>query len=114
MGIQVTSISGMRVNVSSYEKEQKGKGKRTAAMVGGGAGGGALIGGLAGGGKGALIGGLIGAGAGTAGAAFTGNKDVVIPSESTISFHLTAPVSVTEKPKKEAAETEPQPLPPPQ
>ncbi len=51
-------------------------------MIGGGAGGGALIGGLAGGGKGALIGGLIGAGAGTAGAAFTGNKDVVIPSES--------------------------------
>jgi hypothetical protein len=54
-----------------------------------------LIGGLAGGGKGALIGGLLGAGAGTAGAAFTGNKDVVIPSESTISFHLTAPVTVT-------------------
>ena len=88
LGIQVTSISGMRVSVSSYEKEQKGKGKRTAGMIGGGAGGGALIGGLAGGGKGALIGGLIGAGAGTAGAAFTGNKDIVIPSESTISFHL--------------------------
>ena len=112
LGIEVTSISGMRVNVSSYEKEQKGKGKRTAGFIGGGAGGGALIGGLAGGGKGALIGGLIGAGAGTAGAAFTGNKDVVIPSESTITFHLTAPVSVTQKAKEPAAE--PQPLPPPQ
>jgi hypothetical protein len=103
LGIQVTSISGMPVSVSSYEKEQSGKGKRSAGFIGGGAGGGALIGGLAGGGKGALIGGLLGAGAGTAGAAFTGNKDVVIPSESTVSFHLTAPVTITVKPKGTAA-----------
>jgi hypothetical protein len=83
-----------------YDKAEKGKGKRTAAMVGGGGGGGALIGGLAGGGKGALIGGLVGAGAGTAGAAFTGNKDIVIPAESVVTFHLTAPVTVTVKPKE--------------
>jgi hypothetical protein len=102
LGIKVTSISGTPVNVSSYEKEQKGKGKRSAGFIGGGAGGGALIGGLAGGGKGALIGGLLGAGAGTAGAAFTGNKDVVIPSESTINFHLTAPVTVTARSKSQA------------
>jgi hypothetical protein len=98
----------MRVSTSSYEKEQKGKGKRTAGFIGGGAGGGALIGGLAGGGKGALIGGLIGAGAGTAGAAFTGNKDVVIPSESTITFHLAAPVTVTVQPKDTAPAGPPQ------
>jgi hypothetical protein len=108
LGIQVTSISGMRVSTSSYEKEQKGKGKRSAGFIGGGAGGGALIGGLAGGGKGALIGGLIGAGAGTAGAAFTGNKDVVIPSESTISFHLTAPITVTVQPRDTAPAAPPQ------
>jgi hypothetical protein len=63
-------------------------------LIGGGAGLGAIIGGLAGGGKGAVIGGLAGAGAGTAGAAYTGNKDVVIPSESLITFRLAAPVTV--------------------
>jgi hypothetical protein len=104
LGIQVTSISGRPVSVSTYEKEQKGKGKRSAGMIGGGGGAGALIGGLAGGGKGALIGGLIGAGAGTAGAAFTGNKDVVIPSESTVTFHLTAPVTITVRGKEAAPE----------
>ncbi len=50
-----------------------------------------LIGGLAGGGKGALIGGLLGAGAGTAGAAFTGNKDVTVPAESVVTFKLERP-----------------------
>jgi hypothetical protein len=93
LGITLTSIGGMKVSSTEYEREAKGKGKRTGAFIGGGAGGGALIGGLAGGGKGALIGGLIGAGAGTAGAAYTGNKDVVIPSETIVTFTLLAPVS---------------------
>jgi hypothetical protein len=60
--------------------------------VGGGAGLGAIIGGLAGGGKGAAIGVLAGAGAGTAGAAFTGNKDIVLPAESALSFKLLQPL----------------------
>jgi hypothetical protein len=99
LGIELTSIAGTPVSVSEYEKEQAGKGKRSAGFIGGGAGGGALIGGLAGGGKGALIGGLLGAGAGTAGAAFTGNKDVVIPSESRVTFRLRAPLSITVQPR---------------
>ena len=101
LAIQITSISGTPVSVGIYEKEEKGKGKRTAGLIGGGGGGGALIGGLAGGGKGALIGGLVGAGAGTAGAAFTGNKDIVIPAESVVTFRLTAPVTITVKPKEQ-------------
>lgn len=94
LAIELTSIGGTRVSTTEYEKSQAGKGKRTAEIIGGGAGLGAIIGGLAGGGKGALIGGLAGAGAGTAGAAYTGNKDVVIPAESIVTFTLTAPVSI--------------------
>ncbi len=93
LGIALTSIGGVKVSTTTFEKTQKGKGKRTAGMIGGGTGAGALIGGLAGGGKGALIGGLVGAGAGTAASAYTGNKDVVIPSESRVTFKLTAPLS---------------------
>ena len=82
------------VQTSAYSQTVKGKGKRTAVMAGGGTGAGALIGGLAGGGKGALIGGLIGAGAGTAGAAFTGNKDLQIPAESVVTFKLSNSITV--------------------
>ncbi len=94
LAIELTSIAGIPVQTSEYEQVQKGKGKRTAVLAGGGTGLGAIIGGLAGGGKGALIGGLAGAGAGTAGSAFTGNKDVVIPAESNITFRLTSPLTV--------------------
>jgi hypothetical protein len=82
------------VQTSSVSRYLKGKGKRTATFIGGGAGGGALIGGLAGGGKGALIGAALGAGAGTAGAAYTGEKEVVLPAESAISFKLSEPLTI--------------------
>ena len=85
----------VEVETSAIDQENKGKGKRTAGFIGGGAGGGALIGGLAGGGKGALLGGLLGGGAGTAGAAFTGNKPVVIPAETPLTFSLERPVTVS-------------------
>lgn len=88
LGIELTAIGRDHVESSAYEKVAKGRGKRTAGFIGGGGGLGALIGGLAGGGKGALIGGLAGAGAGTAAGAYTGSRDVVIPSESVITFRL--------------------------
>lgn len=82
------------IDTSAVTRSEKGKGKRTAVLTGGGAGLGAIIGGLAGGGKGAAIGALAGAGAGGAGSAFTGNKDVVLPAESAVSFKLEAPLEL--------------------
>jgi hypothetical protein len=70
------------------QEHKKGKGKRTAGLIGGGAGLGMLIGGVASGGTGLVIGGLAGAGAGTAGAGLTGNRDLVIPAESIVHFTL--------------------------
>ena len=99
LGIQLSRVGAYEVTTQEYEQTVKGKGKRTGAMVGGGAAGGALIGGVAGGGKGALIGGLVGAGAGTVGAAATGNKGVSIPAESVVSFMSASPITVTLKPK---------------
>lgn len=85
------------VATGTIDKVEKGKGKRSAAFIGGGAGLGALIGGLAGGGKGALLGALAGGGAGTAGSAFTGNKQIVLPAETLLTFRLDRSVHVTEE-----------------
>jgi hypothetical protein len=83
-------LNGQRYPLRTHDltETKKGKGKRSGALIGGGAGLGALIGGLAGGGKGALIGGLAGGGAGTAGAGLTGNRDLDIPAESIVHFRL--------------------------
>lgn len=68
--------------------------RRNLAWIGGGAGGGALIGALAGGGQGALIGSLIGAGAGTTTAFATGKKDVGFGPERRLTFRLTRPAMI--------------------
>jgi len=85
------------ITTSAPSFSHKGKGKRTAVAVGGGAGLGALIGGLAGGGKGAAIGAAVGAGAGTGGAAFTGKADVVLPAETGLTFKLEQPLEIKHK-----------------
>lgn len=88
--------SRYEVHTSTLERVEKGKGKRSAEFIGGGAGLGALIGGLAGGGKGALIGGLAGGGAGTAGAGLTGRKNIYIPAETTLTFRLKNSVHISQ------------------
>ncbi len=98
IAIRLTSINvkgaPQSVSTDEYCVTQKGKGKRSAVVIAGGTGAGALIGGIAGGGKGALIGGLVGAGAGTAGAAFTGNKELTIPAESAVTFKITSSLTL--------------------
>ena len=84
------------VQTTMVARSLKGKGKRSAGFIGGGAGAGALIGALAGGGKGAAIGAAAGAGAGTAGAAFTGNKDIELRAEDLLSFTLKHALEVHE------------------
>jgi hypothetical protein len=83
-----------QIETTAVSRSLKGKGKRSIGFIGGGAGAGALIGALAGGGKGAAIGAAAGAGAGTAGAAFTGNKDIVLSAESALTFRLTQAVEL--------------------
>lgn len=88
-------LTSMTLNGTQYHlrtadltERKKGKGKRSAAMIGGGAGLGMLIGGIASGGTGLLIGGLAGGGAGAAGAGLTGNGDLDIPAETVVHFKL--------------------------
>ncbi len=96
-------LTAMTLNGSEYPvrtrdltERKKGKGKRTAAFIGGGSGLGMLIGGLASGGTGLIIGGLAGGGAGTAAAGFTGNRDLDIPAESIVHFKLAGDLVVQE------------------
>jgi len=96
--VRLTSVTinghEQKIETSAAGSSLKGKGKRSAVAIGGGAGAGAILGGIFGGGKGAAIGAATGAGAGTAGAAFTGNKEIVLPAETTLTFTLKAPVDV--------------------
>jgi outer membrane lipoprotein SlyB len=79
---------------STYTVQTQGQGSKTAKRVVGGAGLGALIGGIAGGGKGAAIGVAAGAVTGTAVSAGTKGKQVSIPSESLLEFRLEQPVAL--------------------
>ncbi len=84
------SLNGTRypLETSDLTRTKKGKGKRSAAFIGGGTGLGMLVGGVATGGVGLVVGGLAGAGAGTAIGGLTGNRDIEIPAESIVHFKL--------------------------
>jgi hypothetical protein len=92
LSVQLNSIRrrGERIDVSTeaYTLEGKGRGKNTAAKVGGGAAVGAILGGIFGGGKGAAIGAGVGAGAGGVANGVTRGEQVQITSESIIRFRL--------------------------
>jgi hypothetical protein len=98
LGLELTEIvingTSYPLLTSTYEIQGKGEGSNTTRKVAGGAGLGALIGGLAGGGKGAGIGALAGAGAGTAVAATKKGQQISVPSESLLEFRLLQPVEL--------------------
>jgi len=79
---------------STYEIKGQGEGSKTTRKILGGAGLGALIGGIAGGGTGAAIGAVAGAAGGTAIAASKKGEQLVIPSESLLEFRLEQPASL--------------------
>ena len=99
LSLQLTSLSygghQYRINSNTWSKQGAGRGKNTAAKVGGGAALGAIIGGIAGGGKGAAIGAGAGAAAGTGAQAITKGEKVELKPESMLQFSLEAPVTVT-------------------
>lgn len=62
---------------------------RNLLIIGGAVGAGTVMGSGAGG-KGAAIGAAAGAGAGTVGAYLTGKREIVLPSETLLTFHVTS------------------------
>ena len=83
------------LQTSQWTKSGNGRGKSTAAKVGGGAAVGAVLGGIFGGGKGAAIGAAAGAGAGTGVSAATKGQQIILRPEAVIAFELQGPVTVT-------------------
>jgi hypothetical protein len=86
LALELTSITvngkDHEIQTSGAMMSSKGKGKRTAVLVGG---------------KGAAIGALIGAAAGTGGAGLTGNRDITLTAETPLDFKLLQPVSIRQK-----------------
>jgi hypothetical protein len=102
LGVQLTAIAmpnGDRIAIqtSTNERVSKGTGRKTGEKVGVGAGLGAVIGALAGGGKGAAIGAGAGGAAGGGYAYATGGNPAVIPSETVLTFQLTASVTIASR-----------------
>jgi hypothetical protein len=97
-------LHDVRINGQEYEVHTTSVGrksiihtKRNLLWVGGGAGGGLLIGALAGGGEGAAIGGPVGAAAGVGVAYFTSKRNVKYPAETRLTFRLAQPASISSK-----------------
>lgn len=78
-------------------QEAKTSKKKDAKRIGIGTGVGAAVGAIAGGGSGAAVGAAVGGGAGTAAALATRGDAASVPSETLLTFRLTAPVTIVEQ-----------------
>jgi hypothetical protein len=81
------------ITTEYVESKGSGEGKKTGRKVAGGAGLGAIVGGIAGGGSGAAIGAAVG-GAGGAIMAASGEEHLKLPSETRLTFQLSAAINV--------------------
>jgi hypothetical protein len=100
--VEITKLhtsDGQTVSLQTdpFQRQAEPDRKGDAAKIGGGAALGAIIGAIAGGGKGAAIGAGAGGAAGTGTVLATRGKAATIPSETRITFRLSAPVTVTER-----------------
>ena len=89
--------SEFRLRLIRFDKQGPKSTTQDAEKIGGGAALGAIIGAIAGGGKGAAIGAGAGGAAGTGTVLATRGKAAVLPSESRLTFRLSAPVTITER-----------------
>jgi hypothetical protein len=93
---EIVLSDGKSLNISTktYTAVAPGTKKRDAAIIGGGAGIGAVIGAIAGGGKGAAIGAAVGGGAGTGTVLATKGKEIHYPPETRLQFTLASPIEI--------------------
>lgn len=98
LGVTLDSfrLRGVRYAVTTAPdfRSSRSHKRRDIEFVGGGSGTGATVGAVAGGGVGALVGAGAGAVAGTAGALFTGRKNVTLPVETPLVFSLRSDVTL--------------------
>jgi hypothetical protein len=100
LDVESITVEGRRYRVSTSDQELEnrrdgvGGNKRTGQYVGGGAVFGAIIGAIAGGGKGAAIGAVAGAGAGAGAQIITSGREVHVPAETVLRFHLDRPLGL--------------------
>ena len=99
LALASVEVNGQTYDLQTSTSYRRGANhnRRNLGFIGGGAGGGMLIGAIAGGGKGALIGGPVGAGVGVAAAYFTADKNIRLPVETRLTFELAQPVSIESK-----------------
>jgi WXXGXW repeat (2 copies) len=95
--LQLTGLGSTAIRTEPLQIDGKSHAVRNTALIGGGAAAGAILGGIAGGGKGAIIGTAVGAGAGTGTAYMTGKHEIVLPSETELTFVIASGAPAPER-----------------
>jgi hypothetical protein len=95
--LHTTDGQSIAITTDSFERHAEPSHRDDATKVGVGAAAGAIIGAIAGGGKGAAVGAGVGGAAGAGDVLLTRGKPAALPSETRISFRLSAPVTITER-----------------